>query len=75
MKPTHFKCPHCGGRKAIPIVYGYPTKDTWRLAEAGLVRIGGCCVSDSDPDRACPVCHFHWDSENGKGNIVSPPRE
>ncbi len=37
-------CPKCKSDNIIPIVYGYPAKETMELADAGKVKLGGCQV-------------------------------
>jgi len=39
----------------VPIVYGMPTEETMRKAELGLVHLGGCVMSDSDPKFYCTI--------------------
>jgi hypothetical protein len=50
-------CPTCGSTdKVIPIVYGRPTSETWQLAKAGRVALGGCVVTGEDPAWRCRSC-------------------
>ncbi len=49
-------CPNCGERvKPLPVLYGYPTPETWEKEQRGELVIGGC-----DPtfgaDAVCPLC-------------------
>jgi len=37
----------------VPIIYGMPTEEMMRKAELGLVHVGGCVMSDSDPKFYC----------------------
>src|SRR5687767_2349581 len=51
-------CPHCGEPlKLVPIVFGYPTEQTFEQPRRGEVALGGCGVSDNDPEFACAACH------------------
>jgi hypothetical protein len=44
-------CPRCGkSDKVIPIIYGMPGEELFREQEAGLVRLGGCIISDEGKD-------------------------
>ena len=62
-RPPKTKCPKCGSKKdVIPIVYGYPTAQTMKGAEKGKFKLGGCCISDVDPQWCCKRCK----SEFGK---------
>lgn len=49
-------CPECGSRRAVPIVYGYPTEQLARKAQTGCVILGGCVVSGDDPHFQCKDC-------------------
>jgi hypothetical protein len=50
-------CPRCGSViDPLPVVYGYPTEDTFAEAEAGRVRLGGCLIGPEAPDYRCPIC-------------------
>jgi hypothetical protein len=56
----HFEpvpCPNCGeSLKIIPIVYGYPTPETFEAEARGELVIAGCMVSDANPRYACAAC-------------------
>ena len=54
------KCPSCGKRGGIPIVYGYPTAGLAEEAEKGKVHLGGCCVTEGDPEYRCQQCNHQW---------------
>lgn len=53
-------CPACGSVNIVKIVYGYPCFELFQNAEAGKVRLGGCCISDSDPEYFCRDCEKEW---------------
>jgi hypothetical protein len=60
------ECPRCRQMiRPVPIVYGYPTSETFEAAEAGKVRLGWCMVGDEDPEFACPACDasLPWTSD------------
>lgn len=48
-------CPKCEG-DLIPIVYGYPSPEMVESADRGEILLGGCIVSDSDPQFRCAHC-------------------
>lgn len=50
------ECPKCKSENNIKIIYGYPTKKTLKEAEKGLVYLGGCEVTENDPNRFCKDC-------------------
>jgi len=42
---TSPKCPFClRNEEVIPIVYGYPSEDTFKKDQEGKIKIGGCMV-------------------------------
>lgn len=49
-------CPYCNSSNVIPIVYGYPGAELVEKSERGEVKLGGCVVTDNDPDRYCKDC-------------------
>jgi hypothetical protein len=51
------KCPACGSADVVPILYGMPTAEGFKDAEAGLIALGGCCISNDDPSWACRTCN------------------
>lgn len=51
-------CERCGAM-LTPIVYGYPTFDTFEAAERGEVVLGGCVVWDGQPRNVCRSCRNH----------------
>ena len=62
--PINYKqCPKCGSENAIPIVYGLPGAELFKQAEAGKVKLGGCCVEDDSPEYYCNDCDHEWNKE------------
>lgn len=55
-KKTKLQCPKCKSKKVIPIVYGYPSAEMWKLSEEGKIELGGCCVMNNDPEYFCKDC-------------------
>jgi hypothetical protein len=55
-KPKY--CPSCRHTPVADIVYGLVSLDEElnQQLEAGLVTLGGCCVSDNDPAWECSQC-------------------
>ena len=50
-------CRACGATgEPLPIVFGYPTDELFEQARRGEVVLGGCIVSDDDPEFACAIC-------------------
>jgi hypothetical protein len=50
-------CPGCGAGDVVPIAYGYPSAELRAAHEVGRVALGGCVVSDAEPDLQCRCCH------------------
>jgi hypothetical protein len=53
-------CPKCGSHDRIPIVYGYPTKESMARAGRGELALGGCLVDDRNPRWECRACGTRW---------------
>jgi len=52
------KCPVCGSSKIASYLYGMPIYDE-KLQEdmdSGKIVIGGCCITDDDPQWKCLAC-------------------
>ncbi len=52
------KCPYCGSRNTARILYGMPLMDEQmqRLLEEKIIVLGGCLMSDCNPDYHCNDC-------------------
>jgi hypothetical protein len=57
-------CPRCGREDSIPLLYGLPGADVIRLAERGLVALGGCLVMDAPAAFVCRSCDLQWGNEH-----------
>lgn len=57
------QCPRCGSKNSIRIVYGYPSHELFNEAEAGKVKLGGCCIFESSPEYFCKECEHEWNRE------------
>ena len=64
-------CPTCGA-VLIPIIYGFPGGDMFEQAERGEIELGGCCVSDNDPQFHCQGQIPHYWLRGTQGRLVSP---
>jgi hypothetical protein len=54
------KCPRCGGT-GVPILYGYPSSQSFRLHDEGLIAFGGCLVVESQPTWWCERDQLGWE--------------
>lgn len=52
-------CPEGHTDSIVPIVYGYPSEELFNQSDSGLVMLGGCEVTDCDPN--------WWCKKHGKG--------
>lgn len=57
------KCPCCGSKNSIRIVYGYPSHELFLEAQSGKVKLGGCCIVEGKPEYFCKDCKFEWNRE------------
>jgi len=60
MKTITAKCPSCGSKNILSILYGKPTKEMMRRAARGEVKLGGCNLSIDNPNRYCGMCGGCW---------------
>lgn len=60
MAINYKKCPQCGALHVINVPYGLPTHEALLKAEEGEIKLGGCCVTGSDPGYHCKNCHCEW---------------
>lgn len=60
MENTKFKCPSCYAKEGVDIVYGYPTDTTLKSWQNKEIELGGCVVSDNDPEHKCLKCGHQW---------------
>ena len=60
-------CPLCHTTGAIRrIVYGLPGKDLFNNTE---IVLGGCCVTNNDPDFACKECGARCSVDEETGEV------
>jgi hypothetical protein len=52
------KCPACGAVRIATILFGMPdfSVKLQKDIDAGRTVLGGCCVSDDDPEWQCTEC-------------------
>lgn len=55
-------CPKCGSLEIVPIMYGLPGPEGMEAANQGKIALGGCCVTDDDPQKQCKACGTQFDS-------------
>lgn len=59
------KCPRCGSKNTVPIMYGLPNFDDklQKDLKAKKYVLGGCCISDTSPHVQCLDCDFDFASK------------
>ncbi|MBU9722783.1 MULTISPECIES: hypothetical protein [Bacillaceae] len=60
MAINYKQCPNCNSRNVVNIIYGLPTHEAMKDAEAGKFMLGGCCVEMDSPDYHCNSCGNEW---------------
>lgn len=52
------KCPKCGSEKVADILWGMPaySRELQEDLDNGKIVLGGCCVTDNDPEWQCVDC-------------------
>lgn len=68
---TYKKCPKCGSKNSVNIVYGMPSYDLYQEAEAGKVKLGGCVLSLGDPEYVCKECEHEWNRKQAIDHAYS----
>jgi predicted RNA-binding Zn-ribbon protein involved in translation (DUF1610 family) len=59
-KKTKNVCPKCGSSNVIPIIYGLPSYEAFLESKEGKIKLGGCIVSDDNPNWHCKDCGHEW---------------
>lgn len=63
-------CPTCKEKTGVNIIYGMPSPELFESAERGEVALGGCLISDENPERHCTACGAEWRIKR-KPNILN----
>ena len=53
-------CPECGSEIVARISFGYPSEEMIEESERGDIVLGGCCVTEDDPEWRCKDCENEW---------------
>jgi hypothetical protein len=53
-------CPKCNSVDIAKIAFGYPSEEMIQARERGDIVLGGCCVTDDDPEWCCKACQHNW---------------
>lgn len=54
------KCPSCNSENVATIAFGYPGPEMITAAERGEIVLGGCCITEDDPEWHCKDCEHEW---------------
>ena len=65
-----YRCPACGLRTGVAIIYGMPGPELFTAAQAGDVVLGGCDAEFGAPERQCTACEHAWRIK--RRNLVLP---
>lgn len=60
MAVQKYICPQCRARSGVEIVYGEPGFELFEQAERNEIYIGGCVLTEDQPDRHCTNCDHEW---------------
>ena len=60
MAINYRKCPKCGSRSVIRILYGEPTGEALFMEAQGKIKLGGCLITDTNPEYYCNDCKNEW---------------
>lgn len=71
MAITYKKCPKCGSKNSVNIVYGMPSYELYQEAQAGKFKLGGCMLSLGDPEYVCKDCEHEWNREQAIDHAYS----
>ena len=53
---TRLICPACNSPEVKEIAYGFPGAEF----DFDKFEVGGCCITDNDPDFKCMKCETTW---------------
>jgi hypothetical protein len=53
-------CPSCESNEIARIIYGYREPELFEDKDRGDVVLGGCCVTENDPEWHCRACEHEW---------------
>lgn len=54
------RCPKCGSKNSVKIIYGKPNSQLFKKAELEEIKLGGCVLSKDSPDYFCKDCGNEW---------------
>ncbi len=71
MEISNKRCPRCGSLNVVKILYGMPTYEAFVMAGEGKIKLGGCCITESDPEYFCKDCKNEWDRQTLTANAYN----
>lgn len=63
MSIAYKKCPKCGSKNSLKIIYGLPGIKLVMEEAEGKVKLGGCCIFENSPEYYCTECENEWSRE------------
>ncbi len=64
-QPTELRCPRCGERRPVRIVYRFATAAMGEAQDRGEIALGGCIIRPGAPMWRCRRCGREWSDEAG----------
>jgi len=55
-----YRCPACGQKTGVDILYGHPIDEAFEAAERNEIHLGGCSMEIDAPERHCTACGHEW---------------
>ena len=65
------KCPKCSSLNSIKILYGMPTDEIFLMSEERRIKLGGCCITGSDPEYYCKDCENEWGKQDAIKHVYN----
>ena len=54
------QCPQCDSKNIAVIEFGFPSPEMIEGSDRGEIVLGGCCVTEDDPEWHCKDCEYEW---------------
>lgn len=71
MAINYKKCPKCGSKDSVIIVYGMPSYELALEAGAGKVKLGGCVEIIGNAEYFCKDCENEWNRDQAINEAYS----
>lgn len=70
MTESNPECPLCNSKDVARIFWGYPadSEKFYKNVKEKKIVLGGCIVTDNDPELECNVCNHRWGEREDNDN-------